>query len=170
MWQSEGLKDRACKKAFLWWLSTQPLVSQMLQSYNTLHRCRGWTFTLYWMCFLSAAYGLGVLQLSGSIFQHAEASISLHLPGAQPTFSFSSTISQQCMASAHTHTHIHAQTQKTQLFDLSCQVKEWIIIKHLKNGRRFKICLNNLCKNVNSSGHLIYAMMNIGSVLLTGRH
>lgn len=57
-----------------------------------MHRCKDWTFTLFCMYCPNAAHGPRVLQLSESIFQRAEASLSLHPPGVLPTSSYSTTI------------------------------------------------------------------------------
>lgn len=133
------------------------------------------------MYFLSAAHGPRAPQLSGSIFQHAEASISLHLPGTLPTFSFITNISQHCMASAHTRTHARRHTHThTRSWSQKHRYHRFVFflpgeITHNNKSsemwpHRFRICLNSLCKNLHSPYHLTHAPVNNRSVLLTGTH
>lgn len=122
------------RKAVWRWHSTKPLFCQTSQLFDLVQRYSGWTFTLFCMCCPNTVHGPQVLQLSESIFQHAEASFSLHPPGVLPTSSFSTTISPQFMASAHTHTSTGALAVRNYHSSLFCLAR-W--------SCRFEFRLNN---------------------------
>lgn len=166
-WQSEERKGWACVKAVLWWHLTQPLVSQILQLYNSMLRWRGWTLYSFACIFCTQPMAWGFFCFLNQYFSTPRRrSASIYLECCQLSVSVLPVASSAWLLPTHTHRSINSQKDITaHCFDLPGK------IECNNDPSEMALWVRNLwtiSKNLHSYEHLTYTLVNNRSVLLTG--